>query len=56
MERVITNLTREEVDVLENNDIEWYPDDLLGETLDVCIDSKSEFERALILLGRKDTK
>lgn len=59
MERIITNLTKEEVDLLGDNDIEWYPDDILAwilqncETFDVCIDSESEYEKAMDILGRK---
>ncbi|MBQ7673635.1 MAG: hypothetical protein IJT36_03800 [Alphaproteobacteria bacterium] len=51
-EYIIENVSKEELDLLEKSDLEWYPDDLMGN--DVCIHgTKQDAYKALIIIGRK---
>lgn len=51
-EYIIENCTEEEINKLEQTDLEWYPDDLMGS--DVCIyGTEKDVEQALKVMGRK---
>ncbi len=52
MEKVIKNLTKEEVDILESSDIEWSPDNMTETTYDIVVFSEDDYEKVLHLLGR----
>lgn len=52
MEYIIENITKKEMDILEDNDINWCPDDMFGENSDVVFFEKEEYEKGVILLGR----
>lgn len=52
-EYIIENISREEYEILEDNNIDWCPDDISGGNLDAIIFDKEEYERALKLIGRK---
>jgi hypothetical protein len=51
MEYIISNITTKEWEILEDNNIDWFPDDL--NRRDIVIEGESEYNRALELLGRK---
>lgn len=52
MEFIITNVTDEEIDILERKDFYWYPDSL--DSRDVVIDGNKEyFKNVLKALGRE---
>lgn len=52
MEFIITNVTDEEIDILEREDFDWYPDTL--DSRDVVIDGKKEYvKKVLKALGRE---
>lgn len=52
MEFIIENVTDEEIDILEKEDFDWYPDTL--DSRDVVIDgNKSYVEKVLKTLGRQ---
>lgn len=53
-EYIIPDVTEDECKILEDNDVEWFPDDICSETRDVVICGASEYERALVLLGRSE--
>lgn len=53
MEKVIKNLTKEEVDILESSDTEWCPDNITETTYDIVVFSEDDYEKVLQLLGRK---
>lgn len=53
MEKVIKNLTKEEVDILESSDIEWCPDNMTETTYDIIVFNEEDCEKVLQLLGRK---
>ena len=51
-EYIIENCTKEEIDKLEQSDLDWYPDDIMGS--DVCIyGTENDIQRAMKLIGRK---
>ena len=45
-------LTKDEIDILESNDIEWFPENIIP-TYDIRVFSEDEHEKVLQLLGRK---
>lgn len=51
-EYIIENITRKEWEILEDNNIDWCPDDMSGNTQDAIIFSKEEYDRAIDLIGR----
>lgn len=51
-EYIIKNVTKEEWEILEDNNIDWCPDEMFGENRDVIIFSETEYNRAVELLGR----
>lgn len=52
MEFIITNVTDEEIDILEREDFDWYPDTL--DSRDVVIDGNKRYlEKVLRTLGRE---
>lgn len=53
MEKVIKNLTKKEVDILESGDIEWCPDNITETTYDIVVFNEDDYEKVLHLLGRK---
>ena len=52
-EYIIENITKEEWETLENNGIDWYPDDMFGTNKDAIIFGEDEYNKAMKLLGRK---
>lgn len=51
-EYIIENITKEELDLLEKSDLDWYPDDLMSD--DVCIyGTEKDVQKALKIIGRK---
>ena len=53
MEYIIENLTKKEIDIMESSDIEWCPDDMLGNNTDIVVFNKKDVEKTLRLIGRK---
>lgn len=52
MEFIITNVTDEEIDILEREDFDWYPNTL--DSRDVVIDGNKEYvKKVLKALGRE---
>lgn len=52
MEFIIENVTDEEIDILEREDFDWYPDTL--DSRDVVIDGNRKYvEKVLKALGRQ---
>ena len=52
MEYIIENLTKREIDIMESSDIEWCPDDMLGDNTDIIVFNAKDCEKALYLIGR----
>ena len=52
-EYIIENITKEEWEILEDNGIDWCPDDMFGMNQDAIIFEKDEYDKAIELLGRK---
>ena len=52
-EYIIENITKEEMEILEDNGINWCPDDMFGKNKDAIIFGEDEYDRAMELLGRK---
>ena len=50
---IIENITKEEWEILENNGIDWCPDDMFGMNQDAIIFGEDEYNKAMELLGRK---
>ena len=46
-------LTKDEIDILESSDIEWFPENITDSTYDIRVFSEDEYEKVLQLLGRK---
>lgn len=54
MEILLENVTDDEVNILIENDVDWIPDDILGDTKDVSISgTRQQINHVLKLLGRK---
>lgn len=51
-EFIIEHVTDEELRILDNNGIDWYPDTIDGD--DIFIEDRKEAERAFKLLNRKE--
>ena len=52
-EYIIENITKEEMKILEDNGINWCPDDMLFKNHDVIIFGEDEYDRAMELLRRE---
>lgn len=53
MEYIIENIMEEEWDILEENGIDWCPDDVWTEGFsNIVIFDETEYNRAMELLGR----
>ena len=52
-EYIIENITKEEMEILEDNGIDWCPDDMFLTNNDVIIFGENEYDIAMELLGRK---
>ena len=52
-EYIIENITKEEWEILEDNGIDWCPDDMFGMNQDAIIFGEDEYNKAMELLGRK---
>lgn len=52
MEYIIENVTSQEVDILEKEEFDWYPDTIEGNDVVINGDIK-EVERALRMIGRR---
>ena len=50
---IIENITKEEWEILENNGIDWCPDDMFGMNQDAIIFRGDEYDKAMELLRRK---
>ena len=50
---IIENITKEEWEILENNGIDWCPDDMFGMNQDAIIFGEDEYDKAMELLRRK---
>ena len=51
-EYIIENLSKEEIDKLQESDLDWYPDDLMSS--DVCIyGTEKDVKKALKIIGRQ---
>ena len=55
-EYIIENITKEEWEILEDNGIDWCPDDMFGMNQDAIIFGEDEYNKAMELLGRKWNK
>ena len=54
MENIINNVTNADIILLYQNNIHWFPYELGNQSdCSIIIVSKSDYDRALILLGRK---
>lgn len=51
-EYIIENITKEEMEILEDNGINWCPDDMFGKNKDVIIFGEDEYNTAMELLRR----
>ena len=52
-EYVIKNITKEEWEILEDNGIDWCPDNMSVMNQDAIIFGEDEYNKAMELLGRK---
>ena len=52
-EYIIENITKEEWEILEDNGIDWCPDDMFEMNQDAIIFGEDEYNKAMELLGRK---
>ena len=52
-EYIIENITKEECEILEDNRIDWYPDDMFGMNQDAIIFGEDEYNKAMELLRRE---
>ena len=52
-EYIIENITKEEWKILEDNGIDWCPDDMFRMNHDAIIFGEDEYNKAMELLGRK---
>lgn len=53
-EFIIPDLTKEEVNILEKSDIDWYPDDILSDKRDVVVHGTEEDVNGVLkLIGRR---
>lgn len=52
-EYIIENITKEEWEILEDNGIDWCPDDMFGMNQDAIIFGEDEYNKVMELLGRK---
>ena len=52
-EYIIKNITKEEWEILEDNGIDWCPDNMSGTNQDAIIFGEDEYNKAMELLGRK---
>ena len=52
-EYIIENITKEEWKILEDNGIDWCPDDMFGTNQDAIIFREDEYNKAMELLKRK---
>ena len=50
---IIENITKEEWEILENNRIDWCPDDMFGMNQDAIIFGEDEYDKAMELLRRE---
>ena len=50
---IIENITKEEWEILEDNGIDWCPDDMFGMNQDAIIFGEDEYNKAMELLRRK---
>ena len=48
-EYIIENITKEEWEILEDNGIDWYPDDMIGMNQDAIIFGEDEYNKAMEL-------
>lgn len=44
---------KKEIDIIESSDIEWCPDDMLGDNADIVVFNENDCDKALHLIGRK---
>ena len=51
-EYIIENITKEEWEILEDNGIDWCPDDMFGMNQDAIIFGEDEYNKTIKLLGR----
>lgn len=51
-EYIIENITKEEWEILEDNGIDWCPDDMFGTNHDAVIFGEDEYNKAMKLLRR----
>lgn len=51
-EYIIENITKEEWEILEDNGIDWCPDDMFGTNQDAIIFGEDEYNKAMKLLSR----
>lgn len=52
-EYIIENITKKEWEILEDNGIDWCPDDMIASNQDAIIFGKDEYDKAMSLIGRK---
>lgn len=52
-EYIIKNITKEEWEILENNEIDWCPDNMFGTNQDAIVFGEDKYNKAIELLGRK---
>ena len=52
-EYIIENITKEDMEILEDNGINWCPDDMFFTNLDAIIFGEDEYDRAMELLRRE---
>lgn len=51
-EFIIENITKKEMNILEDNNIDWCPDNMFGTNRDAIIFGEPEYNRAMQLIGR----
>ena len=52
-EYIIENITKEEQEILEDNGIDWCPDNMFATNQDAIIFGEGEYNKAMELLKRK---
>lgn len=52
-EYIIENVTQKEMYILEDNNIDWFPDELFSENREVVISNEADYNLAIKLFNRK---
>ena len=49
-EYILENVSQRELNILEKNSIDWYPDSM--DSNDICFESEEDCNKAIAILGR----